>query len=117
MVDLRYRNDFFSMSIKLGQAEAPYLEDPSSSKDWKIEFSSEAPQKIQSAFEVEQKYQKIRRNKRSRRSIWMPPRGGIDTGLVIRNGQDIMFSCSGSINIDSKTTVFQDGELNWSGTR
>jgi len=110
MVDLRYETIFFNV-YKLGQAEAHTLRIPIS-KVWKIEFSSEAPQKIQSAFEVEQKYQKIRRNKRSKTVDLDAAERWIDTGLVIRNGQDIMFSCSGSINIDSKTTVFQDGELN-----
>lgn len=110
MVDLRYETIFFNV-YKLGQAEAHTLRIPVS-KVWKIEFSSEAPQKIQSAFEVEQKYQKIRRNKRSRTIDLEAVERWIDTGLVVRPGQDIMFSCSGSINIDSRTTVFQDGELN-----
>lgn len=110
MVDFRYETILFNV-YKLGKAETSTLRIPIS-KIWKIEFTSEAPQRIQSSFEIEQKYQKIRRNKRSKtlelnaKTVWL------DTGLNLQNGQEIMFSCSGTINIDSRTSVFQDGEAN-----
>lgn len=110
LVDLRYETIFFNV-YKLGQAESQTLRIPVS-RVWKIEFTSQAPQKIQSAFEVEQKYQKLRRNKRSRTVELDARERWVDTGLTLQQGQEIMFSSSGSINIDSRTTVFQDGELN-----
>jgi len=110
LVDLRYETIFFNV-YKLGQAESQTLRIPIS-RVWKIEFTSQAPQKIQSAFEVEQKYQKLRRNKRSHTVDLEANVQWLDSGLTIKAGQEIMFSSSGSINIDSKTMVFQDGELN-----
>jgi hypothetical protein len=110
MVDFRYETILFNV-YKLGKAETSTLRIPIS-KIWKIEFTSVAPQRIQSSFEIEQKYQKFRRNKRSRTLELKAQTPWLDTGLVLQNGQEIMFSSSGSINIDSRTAVFQDGEAN-----
>lgn len=110
LVDLRYETIFFNV-YKLGQAESQTLRIPIS-RVWKIEFTSQAPQRIQSAFEIEQKYQKLRRNKKARTVDLDAKERWLDTGLTIKSGQEIMFSSSGSIGIDAKTMVFQDGELN-----
>ena len=110
MVDLRYETIFFNV-FKQGQAESHTVRIPIG-KVWKIEFTSAAPQIIQSAFDVEQKYQKLRRKKRSLSVDLQAGQQWIDTGLTVKSGQEIMFSCSGSIFIDGKNSVFQDGELN-----
>ena len=43
----------------------------------------------------------------------------LDTGLVMKIGQEILFSASGSIYINEKSQVYQNGELtlNWNNKK
>ncbi len=80
-------------------------------KVWKIEFN--APQKagLESSFEIEQKYKKLRRGKRSKKIVLEGNEAWKDTGINLKEGQDILFSVSGSIYIADKMLVYQNGEV------
>jgi hypothetical protein len=84
-------------------------------KVWKIEFNEPKKEGLESSFEVEQNYNKLRRGKRIKKVVLESNAKWLDTGIDVRIGQDILFSASGSINIDTNTTVYQNGELhvNW----
>jgi len=77
---------------------------------WKIEFREPQKEGLESSFEIEQNYNRLRRGKRIKKVILPGNQEWIDTGIQVRIGQEIMFSASGSINIDEKTPVYQSGE-------
>jgi hypothetical protein len=78
---------------------------------WKIEFNEPRENVLASSFEMEAKYQKLRRGKRSKKIVLNAAAKWVDTGISVRIGQEILFSAVGSIHIDKKTQVLQDGEL------
>jgi hypothetical protein len=77
---------------------------------WKIEFNEPGKAGLASSFEVEQNYNKLRRGKRSKNIILDAGQNWIDTGIDVRNGMNVLFSASGSIYINSRTQVFQNGD-------
>lgn len=85
------------------------------SQVWKIEFSEPQKEGSESSFEVEQNYTRLRKGKRSKNVLIPGNQDWVDTGLDVIIGQEILFSATGSINIDEKTSVFQSGEdyVNW----
>lgn len=62
--------------------------------------------------ELEQKYKKMRRGKRALKVILSADRDWKDTGANIREGQEILFSITGSIFIEKDHKVLHYGELN-----
>jgi hypothetical protein len=84
-------------------------------KVWKIEFNDPKKDGMQSSFEVEQNYKKLRRGKRNKKLSLESTAKWMDTGITVNIGQELLFQASGSINIDPKTQVYQTGEeyLNW----
>jgi hypothetical protein len=84
-------------------------------KVWKIEFNEPKKDGLQSSFEVEQNYNKLRKGKRSKRLTLEANKNWVDTGINVKIGQEILFQATGSINIDPETVVYQTGELylNW----
>jgi hypothetical protein len=81
------------------------------SQIWKIEFNAPKRTEMQSSFEMESNYKKWRRGKRIRRIKLSGTQQWLDTGITLKEGQEILFSASGSIYINKKTQVFQTGEL------
>ncbi|MCU0289113.1 MAG: hypothetical protein MUF15_22310 [Acidobacteria bacterium] len=80
------------------------------SEVWKIEFNE--PQSVLgSSFEMETKYEKLRRGKKSKKMKLNANDKWIDTGITMRIGQEILFNITGSIYINKNTQVFQNGEL------
>lgn len=77
---------------------------------WKIEFNEPREKGLESSFEMESKYQKLRRGKRIKKIILNAGDKWVDTGINVQIGQEILFSASGSIYIDKNTQVFQNGE-------
>ena len=84
-------------------------------KVWKVEFNEPKKDGLESSFEVEQNYNKMRKGKRLKKFNLGSTKRWVDSGINVKIGQEILFKASGSINIDSKTTVYQNGELylNW----
>ncbi|MCP5054792.1 MAG: hypothetical protein GY940_46940 [bacterium] len=84
-------------------------------KVWKIEFNDPKKDGLQSSFEVEHNYNKLRRGKRSKRLMLDASNKWLDTGIDVKIGQEILFLATGSINIDANSSVYQNGELylNW----
>jgi hypothetical protein len=84
-------------------------------KIWKIEFNDPKKVGLESSFEVEQNYNKLRKGKRSKKVVLEATDKWLDTGINVKIGQEILFSASGSIYINDKTMVYQTGEtyLNW----
>ncbi len=82
---------------------------------WKIIINEPRKDNLQSSFEMEDKYKELRKGKRSKRVKLSGNQKWIDTGVVVKIGQDILFSVSGAIFINKDTKVFQVGEmeLNW----
>jgi len=80
-------------------------------KIWKIEFNAPKQVGLESSFEIEQKYKKLRRGKHSRKITLEGTETWIDTGINLKEGQDILFSVSGCIYIDDKMLVYQNGEV------
>jgi hypothetical protein len=82
---------------------------------WKIEFNSPRKEGLESPFEMESKYKKLRRGKRVKKITLSAEQKWLDTGIEVKIGQEILFSASGSIFIDKDTQVYQNGELtlNW----
>jgi hypothetical protein len=80
-------------------------------KVWKIEFNDPKQEGLESSFEIEQKYTKLRRGKQSKKIILEATEAWIDTGITLKEGQDILFSVSGCIYIDDKMLVYQNGEV------
>ncbi|UCH96524.1 MAG: hypothetical protein JSV88_06655 [Candidatus Aminicenantes bacterium] len=82
---------------------------------WKIEFNEPQKEGLESPFEVEQNYNRLRKGKRLKKVVLTGDQKWIDTGIDVRIGQEILFLASGSIQIDEKTMVYQSGEeyVNW----
>jgi hypothetical protein len=85
---------------------------------WKVEFNS-PKEGLESSFELESNYRKLRRGKRSKKIILSADQKWLDTGINLRIGQEILFSASGSIYIDKEKQVYQNGEmtLNWNNKK
>ncbi|MCX6582662.1 MAG: hypothetical protein NT166_21010 [Candidatus Aminicenantes bacterium] len=78
---------------------------------WKIEFNEPREKGLESSFEMEAIYKKLRRGKRVHKITINAATRWVDTGINIRIGQEILFSAEGSIYIDKQTQVFQDGQM------
>jgi hypothetical protein len=86
---------------------------------WKIEFNTPRKEGLESSFEMESNYKKLRRGKRSKKLTLEANQKWMDTGVTVKIGQEILFSASGSIYIDKDTQVYQNGELtlNWNNKK
>jgi len=86
---------------------------------WKIEFNEPQKEGMESPFEVEQNYNRLRKGKRNKKILLPGNQKWFDTGIDVSIGQEILFSASGSIRIDEKTSVFQSGEeiANWNSNK
>ncbi|MCP4147945.1 MAG: hypothetical protein GY757_09350 [bacterium] len=86
---------------------------------WKIEFNSPRQEGLESSFEMESNYKKLRRGKRIKKVTLSANQKWVDTGITLRIGRDILFSATGSIFIDKETQVYQNGELtlNWNNKK
>ncbi len=82
------------------------------SQVWKIEFNKPKEVSITSSFETEALYRKLRRGKRFKRVQLIGNQRWIDTGIHLKENQEILFSISGAIFISKKKQVYQNGELN-----
>lgn len=84
-------------------------------KVWKIEFNTPKTEGLESSFEVEQNYNKLRKGKRHKKIQLDAAQKWVDTGINVDIGQEVLFSASGSIYINKDTMVYQNGELapNW----
>lgn len=80
-------------------------------KVWKIDFNAPKQGGLESSFEVEQNYDKLRRGKRTRKITLEATAKWMDTNIDVKVGQDILFSAVGSIYIDKDTEVSQNGEM------
>lgn len=78
---------------------------------WKIEFNAPKKEGLDTSYEMESNYRKLRRGKRSKKIILDAGQKWVDTGIEVRIGKDVLFTASGSIYIDKDTKVFQNGEL------
>jgi hypothetical protein len=67
---------------------------------------------VEGSFELEQKYKKLRRGKRATRVILTSGTDWKDTGILVKEGQNILFSITGSILIEKDHKVLNYGELN-----
>lgn len=81
------------------------------SKVWKIEFNAPKEIGLESSFEIEQKYNVLRRNKRMKRIELDAEQSWVETGIILKEGQEILFSVSGCIYINDKKLVYQNGEV------
>lgn len=80
------------------------------SQVWKIEFNPPKQVGLESSFEIEQKYAKLRRGKRARKVVVMGNQKWLDTGIQLKIGQEILFTVSGCIYIEDEKMVYQNGE-------
>jgi hypothetical protein len=80
-------------------------------KVWKIEFNAPKQVGLESNFEIEQKYKKLRRGKRQKKINLEAGQKWVDTGINLNEGQEILFSVSGCIYINDKKLVYQNGEV------
>lgn len=78
---------------------------------WKIEFNTPREEGLESPFEMESKYKKLRRGKRVKKVTLNADQKWVDTGIKVKIGQEVLFSAFGSIFIDKDTQVYQNGEL------
>ena len=85
---------------------------------WKVEFNSPRDG-LESSFEMESPYKKLRRGKRSKKATLNATEKWLDTGISLKMGQEILFAASGSIFIAKDTQVYQNGEstLNWNNKK
>lgn len=85
---------------------------------WKVEFNS-PKEGLESSFELESNYRKLRRGKRSKKIMLNADQKWLDTGINLRIGQEVLFSAAGSIFIDKENQVYQNGEqsLNWNNKK
>lgn len=67
---------------------------------------------IESPFEIEQKYRKLRRGKRVKTVILQADERWINTNIILKNNKTVLFSITGSIIVKGELKVFQYGELN-----
>ncbi len=82
---------------------------------WKIELNKPKKAGLGSSFEVEQDYNKLRKGKRSKVLTLNSATAWLDTGIDVKVRQGFLFSATGSIYIDPRSMVYQNGEeyLNW----
>ena len=80
-------------------------------KVWKIEFNDPKKDGLQSPYEIELNYKRLRRGKRTKKIVLFANQNWVDTGINVKIGQNILFSISGSIYINEKTKIYQNGEL------
>ncbi len=66
----------------------------------------------ETSYELEQKYRKLRRGKRVIRITLPAGKSWKDTGINLKENQDILFSITGSIMIEKDLKVLHYGELN-----
>ena len=78
---------------------------------WKIEFNDPRKEGLESSFEMESKYKKMRRGKRVKKITLNADQKWVDTGIKLKFGREILFSATGCIYIDKDTQVYQNGEL------
>ncbi|HDP95874.1 MAG TPA: hypothetical protein ENN40_11030 [Candidatus Aminicenantes bacterium] len=78
---------------------------------WKLEFNDPQNASLVSSFETEANYRKFRRGKRIKKISLPADQRWVNTGIQLQIGQDILFSISGSIQIDDNTKVFQNGKI------
>ncbi|MCK4766391.1 MAG: hypothetical protein KAW12_29620 [Candidatus Aminicenantes bacterium] len=81
------------------------------SQVWKIEFNAPKKMGLDESFEIEQKYKKLRRGKRLKKIVVEGNQDWVDTGINLKEDQNILFTVSGCIYIDDKTLVYQNGEV------
>lgn len=82
---------------------------------WKIELNTPKKGAMDSSFEVEQDYLKLTKGKRKKTMTLHATQAWVDTGIDVKFHQEVLFATSGSIYIDARSQVFQQGEeyLNW----
>jgi hypothetical protein len=88
-------------------------------KVWKIEFNEPKTEGLESSFDIEQNYKRLRKGKRTKKIVLPATEKWLDTGIKLNIGQEILFTVSGSIHIDEKNMVYQNGEsqLNWNNKK
>jgi hypothetical protein len=79
---------------------------------WKMEFNTPQKDGLPTPFDIDSSYDKFRKGKRVKTIELKGTENWVDTGIDVRVGQDILFSITGSINIDAESQVYQNGELN-----
>ena len=67
---------------------------------------------VEVSYELEQKYKKLRRGKRIIKVTLPAGKNWKNTGVILRENQDVLFSITGLITIKKDTKVFHYGELN-----
>ena len=77
---------------------------------WKMEFNEPLKEGLDSQFEEEQNYNRLRKGKHQKKIVLPGNQKWVDTGLDVIIGQEILFSASGSVNIDTDSMVYQSGE-------
>jgi len=80
------------------------------SQVWKIEFNAPKEVGLDSSFEIEEKYKKMRQGKRVKKVILDANSKWQDTGINLKIGQEVLFSVSGCIYINKDNMVYQNGE-------
>ncbi len=66
---------------------------------------------VESLYEIEQKYKRMRRGKRLRTIILRGDEKWLKTGINLKKNQSVLFSISGFITIKKDHKVYQFGEL------
>ena len=66
---------------------------------------------VESLYEIEQKYKRMRRGKRLRTIILRGNEKWLKTGINLKKNQSVLFSISGFITIKKDHKVYQFGEL------
>lgn len=79
---------------------------------WKMEFNTPQKEGLPALYDMESSYNKFRKGKRIKTVELKGTESWVDTGIDVRVGQDILFSVTGSIYIDTDHQVYQNGELN-----
>ena len=77
---------------------------------WKIELNDPREEGMESSFEVEEIYNRLRKGKQVKKVSLPGNRKWLDTGIDIKVGQEILFLASGSIHTDKTTVVYHSGE-------
>ena len=80
-------------------------------KVWKLVINQPDNKVLDTSFEIEQKYKKLRKNKRRKRVQLSANKDWLDTRITIRDNTEFLFTITGNIYIDAKTLVTQNGEL------
>jgi hypothetical protein len=85
------------------------------SKIWKLVINPDKKDNINSTFELEDKYKKLRKGKSLRQYTLSSKVMWLKTRINIKKGQQILFAISGKIKIDKNTNIDHTGEqtTNW----